>query len=715
MVRTMTATPDEHVTTHRPILSGLPDPFRAPLRVVATPVIPSTPTPTEVPMPPETSQSPLILPPTDLPLDREQSPHTGWTRAHYEAAADRLLLALRPYASPKRARFDLPGPASRSRFLSDGMEGFARSFLLAAFRLRGAGGDDPHGFAQWYADGLIAGTDPDSGETWPDFAVFGQAKVEAASIAIGLHETRPWIWDRLEPAAQRRVLDWLAGMINTVTPFNNWTWFRGIANAVSRSLGGEWDPADIQTAIDLTDGWYAGDGWYSDGAPGPDTFLNFDYYNHWAMHYYPLWLGRVLGEDDYGPFMDRSRERLSRFLADAQHMVAADGAPLFQGRSLTYRFAMTMPFWLGALNGCTPLAPGLTRRIASGAVRHFFDHGAAEESGLLSIGWHRRFEAMRQPYTGPGSPYWASKAFAGLLLPADHPVWTAREDPLPLEQADTLTVIRPAGWILSGTRADGIVRLISHGASHNAPHLPVPPQPAPDLPEYAKLGYATHAAPDYAPDWATHSHGGQFALVGPDGIPSRRTPWQTLEIRDRVAISRHRAQWPMGEEVRMGPWMTLATVVHGAWEVRLARVEAGGETLEPGGDRPRATGPFTLRADGWTIVPGTLAGGLPIRAELHDAGGLPVRGRIERTGQNPVGAPDGTSVPEWRATDGPVEVGRIHAVTVVLTAADPGPAPAVAIDGDTVTVTWPDGPSETVTLPPFDGTTGLWAVSGTAG
>jgi hypothetical protein len=648
----------------------------------------------------------LLLPPTDLPLDHALSPHTGWTRPHYEVTADRLLLALRPYASPKRARFDLPGPASRSGKVSDGMEGFARTFLLAAFRLRGAGGDDPNGFAQWYADGLVAGTDPDSSEVWPPFDLLGQAKVEAASIAIAIHETRPWIWDRLDTAAQGRVLDWLAGMVNAYTPVNNWTWFRGISNAVLRSLGGRWDPADIQTAIDLTDGWYAGDGWFSDGAPAPGVFINFDYYNHWAMHYYPLWLGRVLGEGAYTDFQARSRERLHRFLADAQHMVAADGAPMFQGRSLTYRFAMTMPFWLGALNDCTPLEPGLTRRIASGAVRHFLDHGAVEEDGLLSIGWHRRFEAMRQPYTGPGSPYWASKAFAGLLLPPDHPVWTATEEPLPLEQQDTVTVIRPAGWILSGTRDDGIVRLISHGASHNAPHLPVPAQPDADLPEYAKIGYATHVAPDYPPDWETHSHGGQFALVGPDGHASRRTPWRTLEIRDRVGISRHRTQWPMGEEFRMGPWMTIASVVRGAWEVRLARVETGGEGLEPGGDRPRATGPFTLRADGWTIVPGTRAGGQSVRAEIHDAGGLPVRGRIKRMGQNPIGAPDSTSVTEWLATDGPVELSRIHAATVVLTAANPGPAPSVRIDGDTVTVAWSGGQTDTIILPPFHGTNG---------
>ncbi len=52
---------------------------------------------------------------------------------------------LRPYASNGNALIALPGPASRSGPWSDGLEGFARTFMLAAFRPAGAGGRDPHG------------------------------------------------------------------------------------------------------------------------------------------------------------------------------------------------------------------------------------------------------------------------------------------------------------------------------------------------------------------------------------------------------------------------------------------------------------------------------------------------------------------------------------------------------------------------------------------
>jgi hypothetical protein len=93
-------------------------------------------------------------------------PGENWTRGDLVQFADRSLLALRRWATPGRARFDLPGPASGSGPVSDGLEAFARSFLAVGFRLAAADADS-HDHAGWYAGGLAAGTDPYSPERGP--------------------------------------------------------------------------------------------------------------------------------------------------------------------------------------------------------------------------------------------------------------------------------------------------------------------------------------------------------------------------------------------------------------------------------------------------------------------------------------------------------------------------------------------------------------------
>src|ERR687894_2840441 len=107
------------------------------------------------------------------------------TRPELVALADRMLAAVRPYASPGHARITLPGAEGGYGRAVDGLEGFARTFLLAGFRIAG----DPHSrtaaeLAEWYAKGIANGTDPAAPDRWVLLTEHGQAKVEAASIAL---------------------------------------------------------------------------------------------------------------------------------------------------------------------------------------------------------------------------------------------------------------------------------------------------------------------------------------------------------------------------------------------------------------------------------------------------------------------------------------------------------------------------------------------------
>ncbi|TGB15056.1 DUF2264 domain-containing protein [Streptomyces sp. MZ04] len=533
----------------------------------------------------------LTLPPTDRVL----SPLTGWTRSHWEALADRQLAALVPYATPNFAQYRLPGRGSWSGVVSDGLEGYARSFLLASFRIAGAGGEvDPH-LIERYTQGLTTGTDRDGagGEAWPELTDCSQQMVEAASIAIGLHETRPWIWDRLDSRVQERVVDWFSGFVGGRTWDNNWRLFQVVSEQFLASVGAPHSQSDIDGGLDRIEDWYRGSGWYSDG-----DGRNFDYYIGWAMHLYPLLWARMAGSTDEatGGRGKVYRDRLTQFLAAYPHFFGADGAPVHQGRSLTYRFAATAPVWMGALADCTPLAPGLTRRLASGTARHFVERGVPDERGLLPLGWYGTFLPSTQAYSGPASPYWASKGFLGLLLPADHPVWTERELPLPVEESDQYTALPEPGWLLHGTRHDGIVRLVNHGSDHNPLEGPAAADP-----HYAKFGYSTATAPETAPRAWDRTVDGHLALLAPDGIPSRRRRIHPLSCAGRTASSRHDARLPGID----GEFPIVTTsVLHGPWEIRVHRVQApAGVTVREGGycvaDETR---PHAEQGPGWALT-----------------------------------------------------------------------------------------------------------------
>ncbi|MFG2725325.1 DUF2264 domain-containing protein [Streptomyces canus] len=487
------------------------------------------------------------------PEDRTLSPHTGYTRAHWEAAADALLAAVEPYATEDRALYHLPGDRqSWSGHLSDGLEGYARTLLLAALRQDGTA-------LERYADGLAAGV---SG-VWPRIEDRSQPLVEAASIAFALRITKPLLWDRLDDAVRQRAAAWLGDALTAEAWPCNWELFPVTVAGFLASAGYEPDASRkaIDRGLERIEQWYVGEGWYTDG-----DGRKFDYYNGWAMHLYPV-LHAWLAQDDR--LTDLYGGRLSRHLEDYARLFGADGAPMHQGRSLTYRFATTAPLWLGALTGHTPLAPGETRRLASGALKYFLDRGAVDSHGLLTLGWHGPDPAVLQGYSGPASPYWASKGFLGLLLPADHEVWTAVEEPGPAERSDAVTSITAPNWLVQSTSSDGLVRLHNHG-SEDVRYDPY----------YTRLAYSTVTEPSTSYD--------NSVIV--DGDPSR-TEIVPLGVGEGWAASRHTAA--------SGARVTSLVVARGAVEVRAFRVDGAAEGT-------------AVRVTGWSTRDGVSSELLPV-------------------------------------------------------------------------------------------------------
>ncbi|MEU5001199.1 DUF2264 domain-containing protein [Streptomyces sp. NPDC021622] len=607
--------------------------------------------------------------------NRELSPHTGYTREHWEAAADGLLDAAWQWATPHGALLDLPGRPSASGVRSDGLEGYARTFLAGAFRVAGAEGKDPHGWLDRYAQGLAAGTRTpgrDDTESWPvvlDHHIQGQPMVESACVALGLRLTSPWLWDRLDGDVQDRAEEWLRGALRHVPAPNNWYLFPYTVAGFLESVGrGDTETARArERALELLETWYRGQGWYGDG-----DGRAFDHYNGWALHLYPT-LDAQLSNDKrqlevHGP---RLREHLESFGL----LFGGDGAPIHFGRSLTYRFAAAASVALGAVTGHTPLTPGTSRRLLSGSLRYFLDRGSVGDDGLLSLGWHGPHEASLQNYSGPASPYWASKAFVCLLAPAEHPLWTATEEPAPSETRDRVLALPAPGLLVHSTRADGLVRLHNHGSDHARPHEAQ--SAAHEDPLYARHAYSTRTGPT-----ARGNTPDNHIAVEVAGIRSARCRIEPLGADNGPdwgwAASRHTPVFVGGPPMVPGLSVESVTVAKGRYELRVHRVIGA-----PHGARVTHTG--------WATGPEE-----NLHSALHPLHGW--------TAQDEQRAPQGTAFTRWarmpRLTAG-TEGTSLYAALALLTA-EPEPAPladavtAVDATADGVEVRWADDGSTTL-------------------
>ena len=537
--------------------------------------------------------------PTAVPLDPALSPYTGWTRDHWVALAKRLLAAGRRHGSDNHARIHFPGAVGGYGRNVDGLEGFARSLMAAGFLAAGSGDVSD---LDWYAPGFATGPDPtlDPSRRWVRPGEHDQAKVEACSLALVLHLTRPYLWDTFDSRTRELLVDYFAEWIHSAYPSNNWVWFRLIVQQFMRSVGGPWSADDLDEDLAFVESCHVADGWYRDGAG-----RTFDYYGGWVFQVYPLLWCDMLPED---PATQTLRpvfqHRLDAYLADAVVLTGADGGMLAQGRSLIYRYAQAATFWMGAYSGSSALSPGLVRRVTSGLVRHFTDRGVPGADGVLTLGWYDQWRPLAQSYSGPGSPYWACKGLLGLALPPDHPVWTATEEPLPIEGGDFVRALPVPGWAVSGS--GGVVRIANHGTDHA-----LPGDTRADSPLYARYGYSSATFPLLDAAAWVNPIDQSVSLLDDTGRASHRTGFTPLGAYEAegvaVAASRCFAHWvdPAPVQERHGSGyvgsatpagdITVVSVVRGAWELRAVGLVSRGRGAAS------ATA-VTLRIGGWAVA-----------------------------------------------------------------------------------------------------------------
>ena len=640
---------------------------------------------------------PAPLPPFELPApDHDRSPHTGWTRAHWQATAFRWLDQLHRYSSPGGAAPRPPGRVTGDGERRESMEAIGRSFLLAAPVIAGVDGPESDAVLERYARALLAGTQPDGAEAWPLGVTCRQpvtgvtnSIVEGANIAFGLDVSRDRLWAGLTRPEQQQIAAWLRHHARLEVWHNNWQLFPAMAEGFLRSVGEDTSGCTGTRNVARVESWYLEQGWYTDG---PEHAL--DHYNAWAIHPY-LWSWYRMTDRTATAEGQRHLERLHEFTDSFADLIAPDGSLLHVGRSLTYRTAALASLWCAEVSGVSALRPGETRRLASGVLRRFVDAGVGVDEPL-GLGWYRPHEPIAQTYSGFGSSWLAGIGFLGLAIDPTAPVWTDRE-PAP-DTAPGVRTIPAAGWIVV-RQGDGIVRLVNHGSDHC--EIPVEPtRPDPDDPHYAKFGYSTHTAPGTGPAWE-EGVDGHLALIGDDGRASRRGVLRAVHAEGPVAGSVHIPQ--RDGRPFPGSAVTTVTLVDGDHELRAHLVRADARrAVREGGWSVADTTPPTGSSDDRPSARVTTTAGLT--ASVVGLVGWSAAGTVATTGSDAfaehAAAPVITGVTSGSST---VFV-SLHTLTAVPHEVDG--IVEVAVEDGVVTARWASGTQQVVdlrTFVPWDG------------
>jgi len=469
---------------------------------------------------------------TDIfpPFDYTLSPYTGWTRAHWEAIFARMtygyVLAAEKNGSMARALY--PDDRRNLPDSADALESFARMASAWGSWLRNPNNSAVVTFEgrelnieQLLHDALIDGTNPNNPYTyWGDMAHMSQHIVESADMAATIWFSRERVFNKMLKVEQDQIMAWLAQVDDKGTYPDNWILFTALAQTVRLKLGYPVPVDELDFRLRQTSAFYTGDGWYVDGEEA-----EYELYNAWMFGWHYLLWAEIDG-DRLPEHRKQVLERAKSFIAGFQYFYGSNGSYPVWGRSIVYRFAALAVFATGYLHKISPDDPGMLRRLSSGSIRYYYEHGLFDpQEHYVRQGVHGDFPQANESYISPGSPYWCCHGLFALTFDRDDPFWTAVEAPLPVEREDFDLALPTPGFVLSGRKATGQVLLLNSKAAttYDAWHYNYSSK-------YSKFAYSTHlpfnvlwAKGSYTPD-------AMVSLLGEDGVLGHRLTTQASAV-----------------------------------------------------------------------------------------------------------------------------------------------------------------------------------------
>lgn len=502
-----------------------------------------------------------------------QASNTQLPKAYIEFGqmAEELIAPLVPLMDSERSNFFMEGLPSDHGIMADELEAFTRPTLLLALWLQMEPLPDEaraHSFtkeevAAWFRAALLNGTDEEHPAYWGHLLNYHQHGVEMSILTMSLTVAREWVWDPLTTDEQAQVLEWLGEIRGNARYWNNHIFFSILTIEFLRSVGDEQpgDQASIDYMFELLESMHLGGGWFKDG-----TNESFDHYNAYAFHTYGLWWSWKYGHTN-PERAERWRAWSTQFIPDYTHFFSATGEHLPYGRSITYRFNSLGVFGLAPQVGLEAVPYGEMRRISRKNLEFFLSSPITQSQGLLSVGWSDQFQAVAEPYTCPGSPYWAAKGLFVLSIPPEHAFWSAPEQPYPAERGDFSRVIGAPRFVLEGV--GGEVQLlnagsqVSRGGGARYGHW-----------KWSKLSYRTGLGFLVAEDFTQYPVDAQLT-VSPEGFDFRYGRRATLPV---VAKDGHVAfVYALGnrsDEAQFNAPVRSDVYTNGEWVLAVHRVKS---------------------------------------------------------------------------------------------------------------------------------------------
>lgn len=387
--------------------------------------------------------------------DLETSPYTGMTRQHWIDAATYLLDGAFSYIDSLDAPMYFPKQLDKTYPNSEGqvpvakLEGLCRTLFVAAPLLRENPDLELNGIrvADYYRHQLVSLSRPGSNNYIAPRAKDGgpsQTLVEFGALAISLTVAPEVLWDPLTQAQKDSLAHTMLSYGDGPTIDSNWRFFNIFVLSFFKDKGYTITDSRLKENIERTLAAYRGEGWYNDSPA-------YDYYSMWAFQMYgPLWAHY------YGKFYPELARQYLKNQADLTdnypYLFARDGRMNMWGRSICYRFAAVVPFSMLALTGNTDADYGWLRHISSATLLQFLQHPGFLEDRIPTMGFYGPFAPAVQIYSCRGSVFWCGKAFLALLLPEDHPFWTAKENEGPwaeeLKPGKAYNKFQPASTLL---------------------------------------------------------------------------------------------------------------------------------------------------------------------------------------------------------------------------------------------------------------------------